>query len=322
MVSAVLPVVLVALLSALQPPQEEGYREREVLDPGSNEWIPEAATDAPDSAIPEARRQLVVGRPDRSEDLLEDWVAENPEAARYYEGVYLLAESHFEQGDYFKAYEYFEQVVENTGGELFNKALLREMDVARAFLSGKKRRLLGVFRISAYDEAIDILDRIWERVPGTRLAEEAVKLKADYYFETGELDLAQDEYVALARDFPAGRYTQLALLRAAEAAAASYPGTPFTDEALLEADERYRQVGDLFPAFARREGVDTRRDGIREQRAEKDLAIGQWYEKVGRRSAAGYYYRLVLEQWPGTLAATEAEVRLRGVGDLPSAEAE
>lgn len=321
MVSAALPAILIALF-ALQPPQEEGYREREVLDPGSDQWIPEAAPDSVDGALPEARRQLVIGNPRKSESLLEDWVAENPEAARYYEGIYLLAESHFEQGDYFKAYEYFEQVVENTGGELFNKALLREMDVARAFLSGKKRRLWGVFRISAYDEGIEILDRIGERVPGTRLAEEAVKLKADYYFETGELDLAQDEYVALARDFPGGRYAQLALLRAAEAAAASYPGTAFTDEALLEADERYRQVDDLFPAFARREGVDTRREGIREQRAEKDLAIGVWYEKVGRLSAAGYYYRLVRDQWPETLAATEAEVRLRGVAGPSGAEAE
>ncbi|RMF81224.1 MAG: outer membrane protein assembly factor BamD, partial [Planctomycetota bacterium] len=232
-----------------------------------------------------------------------------------YEAVYLLGECYFQRGDFWKAYERFEQVVESTAGELFYKALRREMDVARAFLAGEKRIVWKVLRLPAYDDGIEILDRVWERAPGTRIGEEALKLKADYFFAVGDMDLAQDEYVALAREHPNGRFVQLAMIRSAEAAAAAFPGIKFDDRALVEAEERYRQVMDLFPAFAEREQAPARLEGIRNQRAEKDLDIAQWYERTGRPDAAAYYYRLVITEYPDTLAANEARVRLRALGE-------
>ena len=313
----------VGTLALPAPPaagQEERYRERQVLDPASDTWQDEPIADrgAPAGALDEARRLLAEEEYRRAHKLLKGWTRDNPEHDRYFEGMYLLGDAQFGREHFYQAYESYEVVVESTAGDLFFRALQREMDVARAFLAGEKRIVWKFLRMPAYDDGIEILDRVWERAPGTRLGETALKLKADYFFAVRELDLAQDEYVNLAREYPHGRYAQLAMLRAAEAAAAAFPGIQFDDRALLDAEVRYRQVERAFPGYAERERVADRLQGIREQRAEKNLDIAGWYERTKRMGAAEFYYRAVLSDWPDTLAAGEARRRLRALGvELP-----
>jgi outer membrane protein assembly factor BamD (BamD/ComL family) len=141
-----------------------------------------------------------------------------------------------------------------------------------------------------------------------------LKLKADYFFAVGDMDLAQDEYVNLAHEYPNGRYVQLAMLRGAEAAAAAFPGIKFDDRPLLDAQVRYRQVQSTFPHYAGRERVGDRLEGIRQERAEKDLDIARWYQRTRHGGAAEFYYRQILKDWPGTLAADEARRELRTLG--------
>lgn len=315
----------VALLAcAAAAAQEEQYRERQVLDPETGQWVDQQVEPAtPQGELDEARSLLARGESGDALKLLKKWTEANPDHDRHLEGMFLLGEAYFEEGDFYKAYESYDVVIQNTGGDLFFKAIRREMDVARAFLSGQKRIMWRIFRLPAYDDGVKILDRVWEQVPGTRTGEEALKLKADYHFDNGDLDQAQDGYVQMAREYPSGRYTRLAMLRAAEAAEASFPGVKRDDRALVEADERYRQVRAAYPDYASREGVDDRIENIRQKRAEKDLSVAQWYEKVGRNGAAEFYYRRILRDFSGTLAASEAQGRLRALGveaELPASQ--
>lgn len=317
-----LPVLLGALLftpAALAgESQEEKYRERQVLDPDADEWVDEAqapeSAPAPVDELDAARGLLAAGQPRKARKLLTKWIKQNPDHERYWEAEYLLGETWFESRDYWKSVERYQTVGENAAGSLFHRANERCVDVARAFLAGQKRILWRIFRLPAYDDGVEILDRVWEREPGTRLGEFALKQKADFYFGRGEMDLAQDEYANLAQQFPAGRYIQLAMLRAAEAAEAAFPGIRFDDTPLIEANERYRQFQVAFPVYAGRENVAQRQDGIRQQRAEKDLDIARWYERTRRPDAAEFYYRQVVADWPDTLAAAEARSRLHGLG--------
>jgi TolA-binding protein len=313
----------IAPLTLPSAAQTEQLRESQFIDVESQEWrdLPPAADGAtPVGELDAARKALADGRPADALKTLRKWVPENTAHERYLEGVYLLAESYFETKDFYKAYENYEVVVENSGGDLYRRALLREMDVARAFLSGEKRIVWRVLRLPAYDDGVQILDRVWERVPGTRLGEEALRMKADYFFAAGEMDTAQAEYAMLAQQYPAGRYAQQAALRSAEAADASFGGTPFDDKPLIEARERYERLEKEYPEFARVEDVEARLAGIRTQRAEKDLYVARWYERARRPDAAAYYYRVILRDWPGTLAAAEAQRRLRALGFEPPAE--
>ncbi len=317
--------ILVLLLgSAPAPPraQEQRFRERQVLDPSTGEWVDQErpTEEGPTDEMDQARGLLAARKPGPARAILTKWLKANPDDERYYEAEYLLGETYFESRDFWKAVQHFQTVAENAAGELFHLANGRCVDVARAFLSGQKRILWGIFRLPAYDDGVEILDRVWQREPGSRLGELALKLKADFYFDRGDVELAQDEYANLAQQYPSGRYIQLAMLRTAEAAEAAFPGIKFDDRPLIEADERYRQFQAAFPAYAERENVAPRLEGIRQQRAEKDLDIARWYERTRRSDAAQFYYRRVIADWPGTLAASEARSRLRALGVEEEAE--
>lgn len=314
--------LLLALLLGAVPPgpaletQEEQYRERQTLDPEQDAWVDQARPPeaGPLDELDEARRLLAVGEPKDARKLLEAWLETNYDSDRYYEGVLLLGETWFESREFWRAVERFQEVAENAAGGLFHRANERCVDVARAFLSGQKRIVWRILRLPAYDEGLEILDRVWQREPGTRLGEVALKLRADHYYKSGDVDLAQDEYANLVQQFPSGRYVQLAMLRTAQAAEAAFPGVKFDERPLIEAQERYRQLSAAFPAYARHEKVDERLEGIRQTRADKDLDIARWYQHTGRSDAAEYYYRLILTDWPGTLAAVEAQARLQAMG--------
>lgn len=310
-----LVVVLLATMA-----QQERLRFEETLDPGTDQWVavePEVDDGTP---IAEARKLLVEERYSAAHEILDDWLEENGGHERAIEAHYLLGEAYFGRADFRRAHEQFEIVVDASAGDLFYKALRREMDVARAFLSGEPQIVFKILRLPAYEEGVEILDRVWERLPGTRLGEQALKLKADYYFGVGEMDLAQDSYAFLAQQYPNGRYHQLALLRAAEAASAAFPGVQFDATPLANAQERYAQLRDAYPAYAERESVDARLDAIREQRAAKAMDVARWYAKTGRDDAAAFYYRHVLETWPDTLSAPQARARLRDMGLLEEPE--
>lgn len=298
--------------------QDQPPPQRLVLDPDTNEWVP-ASEPAPAEVGPlkQARELLARGDWRAARRVLKSWLKGDLSTEQYAEAELLLAETYFQEQDFYAAYEHFELVVENATGELFYHALEREMDVARAFLAGRPRILWKIFRLPAYDDGVEILGRIWERVPGTRLGEDALKMRADFEFERGNLGVAQDEYANLAREYPNGRYAAYALLRAAAAGEGSYPGARFDDRSLLLAEQRYRQTQENFPADARRQHVSVRLDGIREQRAEKDFEIARWYERTRQTGAAIFYYRLVLSDWPGTLAETHASARLEALGAQP-----
>lgn len=298
--------------------QEQKFRERQVLDPNTGTWVDQVATQpaaAPEGdELGQARSFLATGKPGRARSLLKRWLKQPPDEERTYEATFLLGETYFESRDFWKALKQYETVAENASGELFDLANQRSVDVARAFLSGQKRIVWGFLRLPAYAEGVDILDKVWERIPGTRLGELALKIKADYYYKNGDVELAQDEYNNLVQQYPSGRFIQIAMLRTAEAAEAAFPGIRFDDKPLVEADERYRQFLATFPAYAERENVPERLEGIRQQRAEKDLDIARWYERTRQPSAAEFYYRLILKDWPDSLAAGDARARLRALG--------
>jgi outer membrane protein assembly factor BamD (BamD/ComL family) len=312
----VFAALVIALTTVSLRLQEQKFRQRQVYDPQTGEWTAEEVTveEAAGDELAQARVLLAESKPTQARPLLKRWLKANPEDERVNEATFLLGETYFEARDFWQAANQYTTVAENASGELFDLANQRCVDVARAFLSGQKRIVWGFLRLPAYAEAVELLDRVWERVPGTRLGELALKLKADYYAGNGDLDLAQDEYANLAQQYPSGRYVQFAMLRAAECAEGAFPGIKFDDRPLLEADERYRQVLTAFPIYGEREQIAERLEGIREQRAEKDLDIGGWYERTRQPSAAEFYYRQILKDWPNTLAATHAQTRLRAMG--------
>lgn len=218
-----------------------------------------------------------------------------------------------------EAYETLSKFLSEFGGMgLTEEALRLEFLIAEAYLSGVKRKFLGVKVLPSEDTALRILDDISIDYPESRLAEAAIKTKGDYMFREGDHGLAEFEYERMLNEYPNSRYYRYALVRSAESALASHAGIPYDEAALIEAEERYREYQRQFPGSAERDDVDLVLSGIREQRAEKQFQIGDYYERTDHLRSAVFYYQIVVTDWAGTLAASKAARRLELIG--PGAE--
>lgn len=212
---------------------------------------------------------------------------------------------------YDEAYEELQSFLAKFAGmSITLQALRLEFVIAEAYLAGAKRKILGMKLFSGVERALEILDAIASDHPESRIAELAIKTKADYLFATGDHVLAEFEYERLLREYPRSRYHQIALRRSAESALAEFAGIDYDEAPLVNAAERYREYRVAYRGEAQREGVDLILDGIEESRAEKERAIGAYYERIGQTSAALYHYEHVTKNWPDTLAATKTALRL------------
>lgn len=304
---------------ALDPPP--GQRAEQLrYDPVQNRWI-EAAKPIPgtEDGDLDIIRQYVA-REDYPTALkgLKAWIKKYGTAGdRYPEALYLKATSEMGTEDYRAAHDDFQTLLSDYPGSIYaERALAGQYRVGEQYLAGKKRKALGgLFKIRDRDAGIKIMDDMTTDYADTPLAETAQLTKANYYYERGEFDLAQDEYARFARDFPRSRYHAKALLWSAYSALASFAGIRFDDAPLIEAQERFGQFLRSYPAQADQMQVPTAIEQIASTRADKTLDIGRFYERTGQPGAARYYYRATVRRWPNTPAAAEARNNLSKLGE-------
>ncbi len=262
-------------------------------------------------------RLLIVGAKYRKAlSKLDRWVKEYSETDRHYPDVLLArAEALIGQRRFDKAHAVLVAFLGEFGGmALTSEALRLEFIVAEAYLSGVKRKWLGMKILSGEDTAYGILDDMSIDYPDQPLAVAAIKTKADYQFKKGDHALAELDYARLLKEFPRSRYHQHALSRTAESALASFGGVAYDAAALIEAEERYTEYRNRYPGAAQREGVGLVLDGIGEQRAEKEFQTGRYYERTDHLNSAIFYYRSVVANWPASVASSKARSRLELIG--------
>ena len=288
------------------------YPERMVYDPVTGLWT------QPPSPIPGTEQgelelaliDLAENRPDKAKTRLQRWLKKYKESERRPDAMVALADAQLALGNHMQAYRQYEKTLEQYPGLESEEAIVRhEFAIGVAFLSGVKQKF-WIFRFPAEDEGLEVLDKVVQRAPGSMLAEDAIKAKADYFYRSGKFDLAETEFARLAQEFPRGRYPRLALLMSAHSALARFPGLAFDDAALHEARERFLSFQERYPEAAEQENIAALIRRIDETLAEKNVMIGRWYSKQKHTGAAVVYYQGVIRRWPDTPAAAEARQRL------------
>ncbi|MBE7505440.1 MAG: outer membrane protein assembly factor BamD [Planctomycetia bacterium] len=339
---------VVTFATAADPP--ETFQERLEYDAESGEWIETAApipgTEEGDLALARslvAREEFKAAR-----KAMAAWFKTWPESAHWPEALFYAAENEVsaedakpKSGDLIKAYGWLEELLDGwPGTELSDRAIRKELIIAEMLLFKERKQKVwkGVLWLSGEEEALTMLDRIIDdRARDTPVAEQALRLKADYHYVNGDFEEAEEAYARLMRDFARGRYSKFALLRAGESALARFPGVDFDDADLLEAEVYLKDYRQKYPEEAGEYMVPQLLSRIEESRAEKDFRVAQYYRRVGQIDAAVYYYRMIERDWSATtwgglahqqlieLGAIEPEVSADAVSvvdEAPAAESQ
>jgi outer membrane protein assembly factor BamD (BamD/ComL family) len=305
--TAILTISSLLLLPAPEARGQEEYRLAE-----DDTW---EATEIPDPATPEgqlavAREALVRGDDERAEFLATQWIERHDRHP-------LLAEAYLIRGDalmarrsYYEAlfdYEYIARTF--VGSEAFVTALERELEIAKLFAGGTRRKLWGMRIVDATEEAEELLIRIQERLPGSRLAEDAGMTLGDFYFARRKMELAAEMYSIFIENYPDSEQIDKARKRLIFSHLASFKGPEFDASGLYEARTRLREMKVVAPAAAQRLGADALLSGIDETDARKMLVTARWYLKRRDYIAAELMIRRLLRRYPRSVAAADG-VRL------------
>lgn len=278
----------------------------------SGEWVQTNAADpnSPQGIMAQARRHLAEDRPDQARTLLSNWIGQFERSSNEYlpEALQLRGDALTMLGDEYEAlYDYERVIKEFTASEFFLTAVERELDIGVRYVQGFKRRFFGARILNAEDVGEELLIRVQERLPGSRLGERAGIELADYYYRIHDLALAVEAYDLFLKNYPNSQYSMKAMQRRVYATIARYKGPRYDGSALLDSTILIKRFRNLYPSQATQGGLD---DALL---ARIDESVGaelyesaRWYMKQGDEAAARYVLMRVIRERPQTAAASAA----------------
>ena len=307
-------ICLVAMLALSASPARA--QEKFTLDDDA-EWAKQPAPDpeSPAGQLQTIRRLLAEGKGGEAGKRAERWMAQYPNHPLLVEAYLLRGDAYVMKHDYYKSlYEYEKVIRQFPGSEQFHTALRRELEIARLFAAGMKRKFIGLRVIPTELEAEEIFIRIQERSPGSEIGEKASLGLADYYYDSSEMDTAIEAYDLFLVNYPDSLHRERALLRLIQASLATFKGPQFDSTGLIEAAQRLRQFQQEYPASAEKVGAEALLVRIEESLALKTYFTARWYQTRGEPTSAAYMYRRVVKDYPNTGAAKEAMKELTALG--------
>ncbi|MFN8817004.1 MAG: GNAT family N-acetyltransferase [bacterium] len=275
-------------------------------------WMaqPGPADGSDEARILSARRLLAEDRPEEALTILTAYVEQyerssNPLLSQAY---LLRGDATSAAGNEYKALYDYETVIRAfPGTPEFVTAVERELEIGIRYLQGLDRKFLGMRFVPAIEEGEELLIRVQERLPGSRLAERAGIELADHYYRIRELKLAAEAYELFMQNFPLSSYRAKAMQRRVFANIARFKGPRYDAAALTDAATLIRRFMSLYPAQAEQAGLDdallTRID---ESGGQQFLEVARWYLVRNDPVAARLTLRRLIARHPQTAAAAEA----------------
>lgn len=266
---------------------------------------------ADEQVMLEARRLLANMQASRAQDLLTTWLERNAggQSPQLPEAYYLRGNAKLAQDDEYEALYDYEEVVKNfPASEFFVTSLERELDVAKLYFGGRmKPGLFGIRMDSGVPVAEEIVLRINERMPGSKLAERALMTLADHYASERDLPMAVETYDTFVKLYPRSDMRQQAMQRRTYATVAQFKGPAYDSSVLTDASVQVENFQLEYPGAAQEAGLT---DGLQarldESRAASMLNTAQWYVRRDDPVAARLTLVRLVKRHPKTAAAQDA----------------
>ena len=286
-----------------------------LLEPEGEREIGSAEVGPEREKLDEAQQVLIEGRAGKATKLLNKWLKKYPDSAHRGEALYYAGQSLERQGKLYKAFERYEELLnEFPNSRFFQPGLEAEFGIAEKYLTGTKRRVLGIFKVSAADVAIDIIEKLQERRPGSALAEKGWMLLGDYYLREKKYAEAGESYDFLITKYPSSVYVRQGRLRAAQAYRSMFEGVSKDPVPLIEARERLLEYRQLYRGDQNSSEIEAMLAEIDNLQAERDYETGKFYQRTGKKRAGRFYYEQVIDRWPGSKWASKAQNKLAKLG--------
>jgi outer membrane protein assembly factor BamD len=226
--------------------------------------------------------------------------------------AFMKAEMLYSKGKFTKAARAYDKfLAEFPTSEFYEAAMDRQFAIATAFLGGQKKRVLGVFKMSTYDEGIKIMEKISDRAGDAPIGINAAVAVAQSYEKRGMFAEAYHKWSEISSRWPTGQIGKDSLLNMARCKHAAYKGPKYNGSDLISAKSYYENFKLRYPKDAEAIDVDKILKQIDEQLACKEFNTGKYYQQTGNKQPANLYYQMVVDNWPDSTAANMAKEAMK-----------
>jgi tetratricopeptide (TPR) repeat protein len=221
------------------------------------------------------------------------------------------AELLFAAGKFEKAFLSYEKFLNRFSESRFYQAALdREFAIGTAYLQGRKKKVLGILRLSGFDEGAKVMEKIADRAGDLPIAIKALVSVAQTYEKKEMFEEAYQQWSLVSGRWPSGAAAKDALVGMARCQHAIYRGPSYDSSCLLSAKGYYERFKLIYPEDAKNLNIDQRLRLIDEQLAYKKFNIGKYYQRTQDKKSAGQqvspaslYFDMVAKNWPDSTAA-------------------
>jgi hypothetical protein len=231
--------------------------------------------------------------------------------------AFVKAELLFGAGKFEKAFMSYETFLNKfSESPFYEVAIDRQFAIGTAYLQGRKKKVLGIFRISGLEEGAKVMEKIADRAGNSPIAVKALVSVAETYEKKsteGGFEEAYQQWSVIWGRWPNGEVAKDALLGMARCQHAAYGGPLFDSSSLISARGYYERFKLIYPEDAKRLNIDERLKLIDEQIAYKKFNIGKYYQRTQDKndgqqiSPSSLYYDMVVKNWPDSTAAKMAK---------------
>jgi len=234
-----------------------------------------------------------------------------PKSAEAAESQYYLGLTEEAQGKLYEAYQAYQMVIDKYPfSERIQEVIEREYKIAEKFMSGEKRKALGV-TLPVENPAIEIFGKIVENSTYGPLAPRAqyklgLVLKGLLrYYE------AEDEFNKVVSRYPDSEWASAAKFQIASCRSSLSKGPAYDQGAAQEAKERFEEFVKEHPDAVLSLDAEKNISSIREKEAEASYNIAKFYEKQKVFDSAKIYYNDIINNYTDSPWASQAAVRLQ-----------
>jgi len=286
-----------------------------IWTPKTGKWInPKTAV----KSTPKAQFDLAKGFYD--EKKYEDAKREFRKLLKAYSKSLEAAESQYylgliedNQGNLYEAFLSYQKIIDKYPfSERIPQIIEREYKIAEAFMSGQKRKALGV-PLPVDNPAIEIFSKVIENSTyGPWAAPAQYKLGLVLkgllrYYE------AEDAFNKVVSNYPDSEWAAPAKFQIASCRAAVSRGPEYDQGSAGEAKEKFEEFVKEHPDAVLSSEAEKNIEQLKEKEAASNYNIARFYEKQKAFEAAKVYYKDVIDNYPDSGWAGKALERMQAL---------
>lgn len=287
-----------------------------IWSPESGKWTnpKNAAKDTPEAQYLFSMEYFDSGDYRRAVDEFDKLIKTFPQSKWAAEAQFHIGVCHEKMNDIGKASEAFRNMIDRYPySERLNDAVEHQFELAEAMMDGKKTKFLGMSILPAQDTAAELYQHIVRSAPYGPYGAVAQYRLGDAYTAIGNFDEAERAYQAVIDEYPTSEYAPKAKYKIAETSYKAATKEEHRSEKTDEAIQNFEGFKKEYPQSGLQYEADEAIVALREKKARQIYKTASFYDKRGRLKSARMYYDDVIQSFPETAAAKEAQARLVGV---------